>query len=67
MKRLLLAILASLALGGTAFALSPHYKSVYCYPTGTYWAKQVAAYPDYYAAHNAYYTSHYGAGTKYCP
>lgn len=36
------------------------YGAIYQYPTGSYWASQIAAYPDYYAANNAYYVATYG-------
>jgi hypothetical protein len=36
------------------------YGAIYRYPTGSYWQTQIAAYPDYYAANNAYYLSAYG-------
>lgn len=66
--KLLLTITTILTLTsvGAASALTPAYKAKYCYPTGTYWAKQVSKYPAYYAANNAYYVSHYGAATQYC-
>lgn len=31
------------------------YRAVYEYPNGTYWQKQIAAFPAYYAKHNAQY------------
>lgn len=37
-----------------------HYRAIFQYPTGSYWQKQIANYPDYYAANNAYYLSAYG-------
>jgi hypothetical protein len=46
--------------------LPASYRAVYCYPTGSYWASQVSAYPDYYAQNNAFYTARYGAHTIYC-
>lgn len=39
--------------------VTPGYLSVYNYPTGSYWVSQTSAYPAYYAAHNAFYMSHY--------
>jgi hypothetical protein len=36
------------------------YAAIYAYPTGSYWQNQIAAYPDYYAANNAYYQKTYG-------
>lgn len=36
------------------------YGAVYTYPTGSYWQGQIAAYPAYYAANNAYYLATYG-------
>lgn len=62
-------ILVSLLSVGTvasAAGLSNSYKAVYCYPTGSYWQSQIAAYPDYYAANDAYYRANYGPGTVYC-
>lgn len=44
--------------GNTPYDLS--YRAVYEYPTGSYWQAQIAAYPDYYAANNAYYQETYG-------
>lgn len=71
MKRLLIGVIATLALAGIATAkanspLSSSYKAVYCYPTGTYWQKQVNAFPAYYFLHDAYFRSQYGPGTRYC-
>jgi len=72
MKRLiaLITILSLLNVGVVSAShnrrLTPAYRAVYCYPTGTYWATQVAAFPDYYAHYNAYYTANYGATTRYC-
>lgn len=43
-----------------------YYQDVYCYPTGTYWQAQIAAYPEYYAANDAYYQALYGPTTWYC-
>lgn len=71
MKKLLaIAIVLTALLPVAAFAkpahkpvnncLVPGYAAVYGYPTGSYWAVQIAAYPAYYAAHNAFYLSHYG-------
>lgn len=50
----------------TAYSLPASYKAVYCYPTGSYWTTQIAAYPDYYAAYGSYYAAAYGPGTWYC-
>lgn len=50
-----------------AHKLPASYRAIYCYPGGSYWVKQIAAYPDYYADHNSYYVSHYGSATRYCP
>lgn len=36
------------------------YAAVYEYPTGSYWQAQIAAYPAYYKANNAFYQSNYG-------
>lgn len=72
MKKLLIALyiaLASLvALPAAAGASTYHstYAAIYCYPTGSYWVTQRAAYPDYYAAYNAYYLAAYGPGSWYC-
>ena len=44
--------------GTTPYDVS--YRAVYQYPTGSYWQTQIAAYPAYYAANNAYYLSAYG-------
>jgi hypothetical protein len=60
----LVGLLASMLLVGIANAAS--YQSVYCYDTGSYWQTQKAAYPDYYAANDAYYRALYGPGTFYC-
>lgn len=49
------------------YKLPASYQAVYCYPGGTYWQAQIAAFPKYYAANNAYYLSQYGPGTEYCP
>lgn len=68
MKKLLVsfgaAITTLICVAGSAAAGS--YQNAYCYPTGSYWIAQRAAYPDYYAANNAYYTAQYGLGTYYC-
>lgn len=53
-------------------ALSPSYRAIYCYPTGTYWSGvkgQITKYPTYYAnpTVNAYWTARMGAATQYCP
>ncbi len=68
MKKLLASIGVSLAtvIGVTGTAVAGPYQNAYCYPTGSYWAAQRAAYPDYYAANNAYYLANYGPGTYYC-
>lgn len=67
MKKFLISLVLSLAtlvpLGAVASASCDYqcqYNAVYCYPTGSYWAAQRAAYPQYYAANNAYYTAAYG-------
>jgi len=70
----LLSVLALSAVGlgvvgtGSANALSPSYRAVYCYPTGTYWQQQLSNPWNriYYAANNAYYKANYGARTQYC-
>lgn len=71
MKKLLIALallLGTLAVPASAGATSYHsaYSAVYCYPSGSYWQHQIAAYPDYYAAYGSFYASLYGAGTFYC-
>lgn len=72
MKRTILSLVLGIALssvGATATAtspISPEYQAVYCYPTGVYWQHQIAAYPDYYAATNAYWVANYGVNTSYC-
>lgn len=60
------AIALLLPVASSAWSLSNAYKAVYCYPTGSYWVAQINAYPDYYAASDAYYRSLYGPGTIYC-
>lgn len=70
MKRLLAALLLVLTFGVATAGASPSYcgnspydisyKAIYQYPSGSYWVKQINAYPDYYTAHNAYYQAHYG-------
>lgn len=68
MKKLI--ILALALLPTTAFAaykLPLVYRAVYCYPTGSYWQAQRAAYPEYYQANNAYYKAQFGSSTMYCP
>lgn len=72
MKKFLVSItilIGSLGFVGTAHALPKYcgagayntsYRAAYAYPTGTYWQSQLAAYPDYYAAHNAFYQAKYG-------
>lgn len=76
MKKLLAAIVISIStLGVPAIAsaapapykLPASYQAVYCYDTGSYWQTQKAAYPEYYAANDAYYRGLYGPGTMYCP
>lgn len=69
---LVIAVLASLSMVGTVAAApvkpsycgsgayNASYRAVYQYPTGSYWKSQIAAYPDYYAATNAYYLANYG-------
>lgn len=61
-----LVIAGLVALGGTASAAPVYcgpgaynaaYRAVYNYPTGSYWTSQIAAYPDYYTANNAFYMS----------
>ena len=68
MKRLIISTLLTLGVTGSALAyhLPAAYRAVYCYPTGSYWAAQIAAFPDYYAAHNSYYLHFYGPGSRYC-
>ncbi len=39
---------------------NPKYAAIYQYPTGSYWQHQIATYPDYYAANDAYYRATYG-------
>lgn len=41
-------------------AYNTSYRAIYEYPTGSYWQTQIHAYPDYYAANNAYYLATYG-------
>lgn len=41
-------------------AYNTTYRATFLYPTGSYWQTQIAAYPDYYAANNAYYLAAYG-------
>lgn len=74
MKRLLAIIgaLVCLAIPASAAAAGGHpsycgttpydvsYKAVYEYPSGSYWQAQIAAFPAYYAAHNAKYLAQYG-------
>lgn len=72
MKKLLttlsfLAVIAIPATASAAYKLPLAYRAVYCYDGGSYWAGQKAAYPEYYADHNAYYEAHYGLNTMYCP
>ncbi len=50
----------------SSYKLPASYRAVYCYPTGSYWQTQLAAYPEYYAAYGSYFSSLYGAGTMYC-
>lgn len=71
MKRLIAPMIVfgsivALGAGMARAGLSPAYKAIYCYPTGSYWTAQIAAYPDYYASKNVYFTNKYGAATKYC-
>lgn len=69
MKKLLatVSLLTTLIVSaGVVNALSPAYKAIYCYPTGTYWQKQIANSPAYYSVHNAQFTAKYGATTQYC-
>lgn len=68
--------IATISIMGAAYAapktkpapakLPADYQAVYCYPTGTYWAKQIASYPDYYKANDASLKASYGVGTIYC-
>lgn len=74
MKKLLvtLAVVGSVAVPAVAMAaanspLAPSYQAVYCYPTGSYWVKQISKFPAYYERHNARFERRYGAGTRYCP
>lgn len=53
-------ILGVLAVPAMASAYSPAYNAVYCYPNGSYWQTQRAAYPAYYQANNAYFLANYG-------
>lgn len=72
MKKLIIGLTAVLTLAVATPALAAHHSSHYwichdpvqkaawAYPTGTYWANQLAHYGAYYAANNAYYVAHYG-------
>lgn len=70
MKKLLiaLAMLVGVSFPAVAGAATYHsvYASVFCYPTGSYWVKQITAFPDYYAAYGSYYAAAYGPGSWYC-
>lgn len=61
-----LAAVVSIGVGGKASALpklcsmSASYRAIYEYPTGSYWQSQIAAYPAYYAANDAYFQAKYG-------
>lgn len=35
------------------------YRAIYDYPTGSYWKKQIATYPAYYAEHNVEFMTKY--------
>lgn len=67
MKKLIVLVVVLLFVGwGHASAqpklcsMSPAYRAIYEYPTGTYWQKQIAKFPVYYATNNAYYQTKYG-------
>lgn len=70
MKKLVLALamtaIPAVAVATSTSPLAPSYKATYCYPTGTYWARQIAKFPAYYAANGATFAAKYGAGTRYC-
>lgn len=71
MKKLLIAAAIALALPTAALAapykLPKTYRAVYCYPTGSYWSAQTAAYPEYYMQYDSYFAAAYGPSTMYCP
>lgn len=66
MKRLALAAIVTLAMAGTALA-APLSKGAYCYPTSTYWQKQLSNPWNaiYYATHTQYSVT-YGPSSHYC-